>query len=245
MPQMNIAILTPDKDPMGAAILAHQQTGRGGKIRVLSSLFDEDSIDVPYLFRDLKAMPRLEQKVLELSHGRVLDVGAGAGCHALALQDRLEVLAIDISPLSVQAMQQRGIKQCRCVNLFDPSFQERFDSILLLMNGSGIIGSLRNMPDFFDRMKQLLAPGGQILLDSSDLKYLYENEDGTYDIDVTGEYYGQVDFQMVYKKVKGDSFDWLYVDFETLRMLADLNGFSCEKVIEGPHYDYLAKLQLR
>lgn len=242
---MNTAVLTPDKDPMGAAILAHQQTGRGGKIRVLSSLFDEDSIDVPYLFRDTKAMPQLEQKALELSRGRVLDVGAGAGCHALALQDRLDVLAIDISPLSVQAMEQRGVKQSRCVNLFDPSFQERFDTILLLMNGSGIIGSLRNMPEFFGRMKQLLAPGGQVLLDSSDLKYLYENEDGTYDIDLSGEYYGQVDFQMVYKKVKGDSFDWLYVDFETLRMLADLNGFCCEKVIEGPHYDYLAKLQLR
>lgn len=242
---MNYQTLTPDKDPMGAAILAHQQTGRGGKIRVLSSMFDEDSIDVQYLFRDEKAMPALEQAALRLVHGRVLDVGAGAGCHALALQSEHEVTAIDVSPLSVEAMGLRGVKDCRCVNLFDPALNDSFDTILMLMNGSGIIGNLRNMPVFFDRIKALLAPGGQLLMDSSDLKYLYENEDGSYDIDPSGEYYGQVDFQMVFKKTCGDSFDWLYVDFETLKMLAELNGCRCEKVQEGSHYDYLARITVR
>lgn len=242
---MNTGILNPDKDPMGAAILAHQQSGRGGKIRVLSSMFDEDSIDVPYLFRDVKSMPRMEQTAMRLSRGRVLDVGAGAGCHTLPLQETLDVTAIDISPLSVEAMELRGVKNCRCINLFDPVLEGAFDTILLLMNGSGIIGNLRNMPKFFARMKQLLAPDGQVLMDSSDLKYLYENEDGSYDIDPTGDYYGQVDFQMIYKKVKGDPFDWLYIDFDTLKMLSGLNGFQCEKVVQGAHYDYLAKLTLK
>ncbi len=228
---------------MGAAILAYQQTGKAGKIRVLSTMFDDDEIDVPYLFRNEEQMPPLEQQALHLAKGRVLDVGAGAGCHTLTLQAKgMQVTAVDVSPLSVEAMQLRGVNDARCINLFDERLTGPFDTILLLMNGTGIVGHLKNMPEFFARMRSLLAQEGQILVDSSDLKYLYENEDGTYDIDPQGPYYGQIDYQMVYRKVKGDSFDWLYVDFETLRMLAGLNGFDCEKVADGAHYDYLARL---
>ena len=244
---MNISVLNHNQDPMGAAILAYQQTGKAeSKIRVLSSMFDEDEIDVPYLFRDRNAMPMLEKRALAMAKGRILDVGAGAGCHALALQEmRQDVSAIDISPLSVQAMQARGVHDVRCINLFDPRVGGPYDTILLLMNGSGIIGTLRNMPQFFAQMRSLLSEDGQILMDSSDLKYLYENEDGTYDIDPTGPYYGEIDYQMVYQNVKGERFDWLYIDFDTLRMLAWLNGFNCEKVADGQHYDYLARLTFK
>lgn len=240
---MTISVLSPQKDPMGAAILDYQQHGKARKIRVLSSMFDEDEISVPYLFRKRSEMPKLEQLAMDRATGRILDVGAGAGCHTLALQAMgREVSAIDISPLSVEAMQQQGISDVRCINLFDPALTQTYDTILLLMNGSGIIGTLRNMPQFFARLKTLLNPGGQVLLDSSDLKYLYENEDGSYDIDPAGPYYGEIDYQMVYRNVRGDKFDWLYIDFETLRMLAGLNSFNCELVAEGEHYDYLAKL---
>lgn len=243
---MNISVLSPQKDPMGAAILEYQKTGKARPIRVLSSMFDEDEISVPYLFRKRNAMPKLEQQALQMATGRILDVGAGAGCHTLALQEQgLDVSAIDISPLSVEAMQLQGVRHVRCINLFDPSLNETYDTILLLMNGSGIVGSLRNMPQFFARLRKLLNAGGQVLLDSSDLKYLYENEDGTYDIDPAGPYYGEIDYQMVYRNVRGDRFDWLYVDFETLRMLAGLNGFGCELAAQGDHYDYLARLTVK
>jgi len=231
---------------MGAGILAYQQTGKADKIRVLSSMFDEDEIDVSYLFRDYKQMPRLEKLALQMAQGRILDVGAGAGCHSLALQEmKKDVATIDISPLSVQAMQQRGVRDVRCINVFDPRIGESYDTILLLMNGSGIIGSLKNMPLFFSTMRSLLTANGQILMDSSDLKYLYENEDGSYDIDPNGPYYGEIDYQMVYQQVKSDKFDWLYIDYNTLKMLAELNGFSCELISEGEHYDYLAKLTVK
>ena len=115
-------------------------------------------------------MPRQEQVALQLAKGRILDVGAGSGCHSLALKELgKDSLAIDISPLSVKAMQERGVKALH-VNVFDEHFTGQFDTILMLMNGSGIIGKLKNMPDFCLRMKQLLAPGGCILLDSSDLR---------------------------------------------------------------------------
>ena len=131
------------------------------------------------------------------------------------------------------------------LNLFDEHFQETYDTILMLMNGSGIIGKLNNLPAFFKRMKQLLQPSGCIFMDSSDLRYLFEEEDGSFVIDLAGDYYGEIDFQMQYKDILGESFDWLYIDFQTLSLYAAENGFQAELVKEGKHYDYLAKLTLK
>jgi hypothetical protein len=129
--------------------------------------------------------------------------------------------------------------------MYDCALTEKFDTILMLMNGTGIVGTLDNMPAFFERIGQLLADGGQVLVDSSDLIYLYENEDGSVDIDLNGRYYGEVDFQMQYKNMKGEGFDWLYVDFDTLAHYAAENGFAAELVAQGAHYDYLARLARR
>lgn len=232
------------KDPMGAAINDYFRNGRAAKLRVFSSQFDEDEIPVADLFRDYEQMPYLEKMALGLAHGRILDVGAGSGCHSVVLQGMgKEVTAIDISPLSVAVMKERGV-DARQTDLFDESFTGRYDTILMLMNGSGIIGTTENMPRFFSRIKQLLAPDGYILMDSSDLKYLYEDEDGSFDIDLAGDYYGQLDYRMQYKNIKGETFDWLYIDFQTLSYYAEQNGFKAELVEQGDHYDYLAKLSL-
>ena len=239
---MNTKILSKDKDPMGAAILDYQKSGKAGRLRVLSSMFEEDEMPVKHLFRKVEEMPMLEQKALRLTKGRVLDIGAGSGCHTLALQEKgLEVKAIDISPLSCEAMELRGVKDAECINLFDEHLETGFDTILLLMNGTGIAGKIEHLPALFQRLKALLNPGGQILIDSSDLKYIYENEDGSFDINLNGAYYGEVDYQMIYKDVKGDRFDWLYVDFPLLKSIAETCGMHGELVAEGEHYDYLAR----
>ena len=277
---MNTEILSADKDPMGAAILDFQKQGKAARLRVLSSMFEEDEMPVTHLFRSVPEMPVLEQKALQLVKGRVLDIGAGSGCHTLALQEKgFTVKAIDISPLSCEAMKLRGVKDAECINLFDPhlssgnhsgknqenhsgenqenhsgenqenhfgknqkQFEGGFDTILLLMNGTGIAGKIENLPALFQRLKALLNPGGQILIDSSDLKYIYENEDGSFDINLNGDYYGEVDYQMIYKDVKGDRFDWLYVDFPLLKSIAETCGLHGELVAEGEHYDYLARI---
>ena len=239
---MNIKILSKDKDPMGAAILDYQKSGRAGRLRVLSSMFEEDEMPVKHLFRKVEEMPMLKQKALQLTKGRVLDIGAGSGCHTLALQEKgLEVKAIDISPLSCEAMELRGVMDAECINLFDEHLETGFDTILLLMNGTGIAGKIENLPALFNRLKALLNKGGQILIDSSDIKYIYENEDGSFDINLNAAYYGEVDYQMVYKDVKGDSFDWLYVDFPLLKSIAESCGLHGELIAEGEHYDYLAR----
>ena len=229
-------------DPMGAAIYDFYKTGKADTLVVRSSMFDDDEIPVADLFRTFRDMPRLEQIALEMAQGRILDVGAGSGCHSLELLKMgKEAVAIDISPLSVNVMLERGVP-ARQVNFYDPAFDERLDTVLMLMNGTGIIGNLDNIGQFFERLKALLQPEGCVLIDSSDLRYLFEEEDGSIMIDLADEYYGQLDYQMQYKDVVGEPFDWLYLDFNTLAYYAENNGFNAEVVAEGEHYDYLARL---
>ena len=170
---MKTSLLSPNKDPMGAAIADYFAKGRAAKLRVFSSQFDEDEIPAEQLFRTFDEMPPLEQTALRMAQGKILDCGAGSGCHALALQDMgKEVEAIDISPLSVEVMQARGVQNACLVNFY--SLDTQFDTILMLMNGIGIVGTLQGMPRFFQLLDSILAPGGQVIFDSSDIKYVFE-----------------------------------------------------------------------
>ena len=120
---------------------------------------------------------------------------------------------------------------------------ETFDTILLLMNGTGIFRTLDELPNYLQKLKPLLHPGGQILIDSSDLIYMYdENEDGSYSIPAEG-YYGELTFTVSYKGQTDEPFPWLYLDYNTLQRAAQAHGLQCELIIEGEHYDYLARLQ--
>lgn len=243
---MTFDILSHDKDPMGAAIADYYNNKKTDSLRVFSSQFDEDEIPVSKLFRNYNYMSAIEKKALQMANGRILDVGAGSGCHSLALQEMNKaVTAIDISSYSVEVMKKRGVIDARELNIFNPVFVEKFDSIIMLMNGSGIVGKLENMPSFFLRMKQILNPGGKILMDSSDLKYLFEEEDGSYLIDIAAGYYGEIDYQMQYKNIKGELFDWLYIDFNTLCFYASQCGFESKLIKKGSHYDYLAELTMK
>ncbi len=238
-------ILNKTKDPMGQAIADFFRNGVAGRLRVFSPQFEEDEIPADTLFREYDEMPLIEQKALDLASGRILDVGAGAGCHALVLQDmEKDVTAIDISPLSIETIRQRGVEKAVLTDFFDLDGSEKYDTILMLMNGSGIIGKTEKIDGFFGHLRKILAPSGQVLMDSSDIRYVFENEDGSLDIDLNAGYYGELEYQMQYKRIKGDAFPWLYIDFGTLKMYAENNGFSAELLAEGEHYDYLASLKL-
>ena len=227
---------------MGVAIYDYHKTGEADTLIVHSSMFEDDEIPVADLFRQIGQMSELEQMAMHLASGKILDVGAGAGCHSLVLKQLgKDVLAVDISPLSVQTMKERGV-DAREINFYDESFTEKFDTVLMLMNGTGIIGTLDNIGNYFARLKQILNPGGKVLIDSSDLRYLFEEEDGSLMIDLADDYYGQLDYQMEYKEILGEPFDWLYLDFQTLAYYAEENGFRAELISEGEHYDYLAAL---
>ena len=226
---------------MGAAIAEYHHTGKAETLRVFSPDFDEDEIPVELLFRSFDEMPAMEREALLMAEGSILDVGAGAGCHSLALQAmQKDVTAVDISPLSVTTMKERGVKNVLLQDFF--TLTQKYDTILMLMNGIGIAGTVGNLPAFFRHIYSILAPGGQLILDSSDISYIFEDEDGIVYLPEGDKYYGELEYQMQYREVKGSSFPWLYIDFETLQAIALENGFKAEMVVRGEHYDYLARI---
>ncbi|MCK0156268.1 methyltransferase domain-containing protein [Cellulophaga sp. F20128] len=230
-------------DIFGLAMLDYQNNNYKEDITTFSSVADNDTIPVPYLFREYQAMPTIEQKALQLCKGKVLDIGCGAGSHSLYLQNRgMDVTALDSSEGAIQTCALRGIKKRVHSDILDYN-SEQFDTLLLLMNGIGIVGKLVNLGLYFTHLKSILKPKGQVLIDSSDIIYMFDpDEDGGYWIPDDKEYYGEVDFTMCYKDHKSESFSWLYADYNTLQRAAILNGFQCELITNGNHYDYLARL---
>jgi SAM-dependent methyltransferase len=233
------------KDLFGKAILDFQTKNSPENIITETSISEEDEMSVDYLFRSYTDMPPLEQKALELATGKTLDVGCGAGSHSLYLQNErnLDVTSIDISANAIQACQLRGLKNTRVQDVLNIE-NETYDTITLLMNGTGIFGTVKNTPKFLQKLKSLLKENGQILLDSSDIIYMFdEDEDGGKWLPSNG-YYGELEFNITYKGEKEDSFPWLYLDYNTLQNAAHDNGLKCELIQEGEHYDYLARLSI-
>lgn len=232
-------------DVFGKAITAYYHDKDETPILVHSPDFDDDEILVPYLFRGYSEMPALEQTALDNAKGKVLDVGCGAGSHALYLQDerKMEVTAIDISQGALEICKLRGIKDVRKIDYFDLE-NEQFDTILFLMNGTGIIEKLENLDQFLQHSKKLLAKNGQILIDSSDLSYLFDpDEEGGIWIDPEAPYYGELEFSISYKTEASAPFQWLYLDATTFANVAVENNFSFDVLKKGEHYDYLAVLK--
>lgn len=227
-------------DPIGKAITDFSRSKRPDDIIVCSEICEDDIIPIEVLFRNEDEMPELEVLALQNATGKILDVGAGAGTHANYLQNMgKDVTAIDISEGAVAFMQTQGLKSKK-VNFFDLK-DEKFDTILMLMNGIGIAGTLSNLEKTLEHAKSLLNPDGKILCDSSDIKYLYEDEDGSLWVNLNQEYYGNFRFQMKYKKETGPWFDWLYVDFDSLFNAAKNVGLKAVRLYDKDD-NYLAEI---
>lgn len=229
------------RDPLGQCLLAYLKGNLDAAITVNAEGGEHEAIPASYLFRTHSEMPQLEQRALDRCRGLVLDVGAGAGSHALALQHLgLEVIALDISVGAITVMRERGVQHVLHTSIWD--YQgPKVDTLLLLMNGIGLVGDLDGLDRLLAQAKNWLLPGGQILLDSSDLIYLYMDEDAPPDLP-EDPYYGIVRYQMQFETAIGPSFEWLYLDYSRLELQAAQHGFQCERIMEGPHYDYLARL---
>lgn len=228
-------------DIFGLALADYHNDAYTEDIIVHSSIAEDDEIPIPYLFRTFEEMPPIEQKALSLCTGTTLDIGSGAGSHSLWLQEQgIDVTGIDISPGAVALSRKRNLKNVVHASILE--YKGSYDTLLLLMNGTGIFERLDRLDSYLQQLKSLLRPGGQILIDGSDIKYMFEDEDGGYWVDTHRAYYGEVTYAMSYKGQRSDTFDWLYLDYETLKNFAQKNEFACELILEGDHYDYLAKL---
>lgn len=233
----------PSLDLFGLAILDYQTNNKPENLITETNITEPDELEVSWLFRSYAQMPKLEKKALELSRGKILDVGCGSGIHSLYLKDKgFDVLPIDISRNAIEACHLRGLENAEVNDIFNMA--GNFDTILLLMNGTGICGKMSRLGEFLQKLKSLLNENGQILIDSSDLIYMFdEDEDGGHWIPSEG-YYGELDYRVSYKGQTEPWFHWLYLDYNTLQNAAWANGLEAELIVEGEHYDYLAKLTL-
>jgi len=233
------------KDLMGRAIWDYYYQENPEDLQTETSISELDDLPVSYLFRDYNEMNALEKKALDLSFGKVLDVGSGAGSHSLYLQNKrkLEVTTLDISPKSIEICKARGVKNAICEDLLQFS-EKNFDTVLLLMNGTGIFQSLEHIDQYLQKLKSLVGENGQILIDSTDILYMYDqDEDGGVLVPATG-YYGELDYYLHYKGESELPMKWLYLDFDTLENAAIANGFKIQK-IEQLEDSYLAQLTLK
>ena len=234
--------LTLHHDPLGLAYKSFYKGNKKAEFTLHSPQFDPDDISVDYFFRTYDEMPLLEQTALLRCTGKILDVGAGSGTHSLILQNKgFDVTALDISQLACEVMNLRGINNIVCENFWNFS-AERFDTILFLMNGIGLIESIQNLPSFFKHVSNILSPSGKLLVDSSDLRYLFEEDDGSFLIPLQENYYGQVEFSVQFEDYISEPFSWIYLDFDSLEHAAKQAGFKCTCVEQGSHYDFLAEI---
>ena len=236
--------ISPENDPIGQALIDYLNTNEEGRINVETNLTEDEHIPTSYFFRSYEDMPKSEQVALDLSRGKILDLGAGSGVHSLDLQKKgMDVYPIDISELSVEVMKRRGLANVRLQDYRDIE-NEKYDTILLLMNGIGMAQKIENIPALLLQIKGLLNKGGQVLIDSTDILYMFEEEDGSYVIDLNGDYYGEMIYFVSYKEIKGEAFDWFYIDFGLLSDYAKAEGFSCEMLVSEDEGHYLARLSL-
>ncbi|WP_088341593.1 class I SAM-dependent methyltransferase [Robiginitalea sediminis] len=230
-------------DLLGKALTDYLDGRQDATLLSHSSFGDTDAVPAAYFFRGFDQMPVLEQKALRLAKGRVLDIGCGAGSHCLWLQEKgLPCTGLDISSGALEVARKRGVKNLHLgpIQNFEVG---KFDTLLLLMNGIGLAGRLKALPALLAHLTGLLAPEGQILLDSSDIIYMYEEDsDGGVWIPGDLDYYGEVRYRWEYQGHKGSEFPWLFADFQSLSEAAVSVGLEAELLAEGPHYDYLARL---
>ena len=231
------------KDPFVEACRDYYLKKSETIILVHADKAETEEINIEYFFRN--EFPFLEQKALELCIGDVLDIGAGTGIHSLALQKKgFKVDALEIKAGLCEIMSKRGLENVINADIF--AFNDKkYDCLLMLMNGIGLCGDFDGLEKFLKHARNLLKPGGKIILDSSDLLYLYTEDDGSVSIDLSDDYYGILEYFYEYKGIIGEKFKWLFVDYSNLEFYAEKYGFDCIMVYEDEHYNYLAELQLR
>jgi len=234
--------MTDNNDVFGKALWQYHQSSADQELITWTNLTEEDPVPLSYFFRTFDQMPTLEKKALELARGKVLDIGCGSGCHSLYLQNekKLNVVGLDSSASAIRVATDSGLLQTINQSIFD--FKgNTFDTILLLMNGPGICGSLDRLQLLLDKLQTLLNPRGQILLDSSDLIYLFDETSEGEKIIPANQYYGELQYGIRFEN-NTETFPWLYVDYGHLSHSAHQVGLEAQLLLEGENWDYLARL---
>jgi len=183
-------------------------------------------------------LPELDKIAVRRCAGRVLDIGAGAGSHSLAIQDRgLDVTSIDISAKAVTVMSERGCRDARVGDVFD-SYSAPFDTILVILN-IGIVRNLAGLARFLKQLERLLTDDGQLITDSIDPRNSDDDNYRKYTQDkiAKGCYLGERTLRFEYKDQVSDWFEWMHIDPDTLGHYVDAAGYSMKHLgSDGKRY---------
>ncbi len=236
-----------DTDIFGIAFEDYLSGNVTGVIKVktmLAGFTENETLPVTYFFRSFDEMPEWEQQVLSNISGNILDVGAGAGAHSLELQSRgHEVTAIDTSPGAVKTMKARGVREAYQADIFTFT-KEKYDHVLFLMNGIGMAEDLNGLRKLLLHLKTILKPGGVVWIESTDILYMYREEDGSILLPLGNRYYGEIRYQLYYGNKKGKPFRWLFVDKDNLYHIAHSCGYAPDFTYDGKSSNYVAALRL-
>lgn len=230
--------------PYGLGLLSFFEGHTGAQIIIRR----DDGIEIPlpasHFFRSASQFTPIENKAIKKSYGQILDIGAGTGIHSLALQaSGFTVTAIDIDPNAVRIMAARGVKTAFRADMSDYEGGP-FDTILLLGHGIGITGTIDGLQRFLVRARQLTRKGGQVLLDSLDVRKTTDEGNLNYHKRnvLAGRYVGETRIQAEFRGLKGPFFNWLHIDPVTLAEYAGKEGWNCEILLNEDSGEYLARL---
>jgi len=238
----------PPLAPHVAALIAYYQGNHAVKLRLRSSLGEDEDFPVDFFFRAGDAFLPFERYALELASGSVLDLGAGVGAHALALQARgISVVALEIDTRLAHLQRARGVRHGVCAD-FRYWSGSKFDTVLMLMNGLGPVGTLEGLARFLHHAPRFLAPGGQLLVDAAEAvpepvsAIANARAPALPPWPPPGDYRGQAWIELSFDGRVGRPFRELYVDLETLVRTATDAGWHAGIAFEGERGSYLARL---
>ncbi|MHA2036851.1 MAG: class I SAM-dependent methyltransferase [Promethearchaeota archaeon] len=228
-------MLLKQMEPFGLALKEFHEGNKQAKVIFHRDDGLKEDHYVSNYFRSKTEFSTLEKHAISLCHGKVLDIGAGVGPHSLELQNLgLDVLAIDISSHACEIMKKRGVRNVICTSVYDLDILN-FDTILLMGRSIGFVEDLSGLKKFLMFCKNLLNPGGHVIFDSLNvqmttnpvhLAYQEKNRQ-------MGCYIGEIRLQMEFKGVKGEKFQILFVDSQTLKNIAQDLELNCVILNEG------------
>lgn len=225
--------------PFGLAVKDYYRGNKRARIEVFNDVAGKEFLTGRHLFRTEDELEHIEAYALQICKGKVLDIGAGAGSLSLILKSRgFDVKPIDVASEAVEVMLERGLDIAECTSIWNFN-NGKFDTLLLMMNGIGIVGDLDNLGLFFEKAKEIISEDGQIIADSSNLSKQLAEHDIFLD-----SHSGEVNYRLKYKGISGEPYKWLFIDYNTLSFIAHKHGWLTQMIFETNNH-YLVRITLK
>ncbi len=234
------------QDAIGHGMLEYYSTGKAMEIIERDDGHFNVSEGFAAYFSEPDLWPDRYKEALKHVHGRVLDIGCGAGMHTLYLQEQgVSVTAVDNSPKAIEVCRLRGVKDARILPITKISRHiEPFDSIIMLGNNFGLFANPQRAKRLLQRFNNLTFPGGTLIAESYD-PYQTEDPDhlAYHKLNIQrGRMAGQVRLRVRFRKHKTDWFDYLFVSQDEMLQILEGTGWQLNRFIESTTPAYIAIL---